>query len=300
MRFKEIESAQLDEILSGAEQGTLELLCKAIEVNKNVSFTYNTHRRVVEVHCVGRNAKNILARSWQVAGGSVSGIEAGWKLFNLSKIRKAYLMDLESRAPRQGYVNGDSAMTLKIFCEYGDYNSSIDPKDDILDQSHEGDILAQFKLGHIYLKDNQLELAAKWFETAGEAGHIESQLEIGFMYLTGYGVHLNTQSAKAWFELAAENGDPTAQFHLGQIQEDDAEDDEDRAKARKWYELSASQGSDEAKEWLADQVGKEGEGGEESTSWFKKVAKSAVKKGKKKLNKLLSRLFNDDNAEEEE
>lgn len=94
-----------------------ELFCTAINQKKCLHVYYDGHDRVIEAHAVGYTKDgNTVARIWQVSGGSVSGSSSPWRLMRLDRVTKASLSEQISKAPRDGYKRGDSAME-KILCE---------------------------------------------------------------------------------------------------------------------------------------------------------------------------------------
>src|SRR5688572_16665571 len=71
-----------------------------------------------------------------------------------------------------------------------------------------GDVQSQFEMGMLYLsgeggvRKNYGE-ALKWLELAGKGGHAEARFNLGYMYKTGLGALQNFEQAFQWFELAA-------------------------------------------------------------------------------------------------
>lgn len=87
----------------------------AMIAKQSILFNYDGEPRLVEVHAVGLTKKGQLAlRGYQSAGGSNSGTPQ-WRLFTLDKIQSLDLTFMPSHAPRDGYVQGDSAMPQILF-----------------------------------------------------------------------------------------------------------------------------------------------------------------------------------------
>lgn len=91
-----------------------DVLQTAMATGLRVAFEYDHQPRVVEVHAVGttKTGKTCF-RGYQVAGGSLSGEDEGWKLFSTNRIHEEpRILDDASLAPREGYRQGDSAFTV--------------------------------------------------------------------------------------------------------------------------------------------------------------------------------------------
>ena len=91
----------------------MQILCDAINQKKCIELEYGGHKRVVEVHLVGRDTATRIEHAvvWQVSGGSNSGTEQGWKDFHINNISNPAIIDLASHAPRDDYVTQRSQYT---------------------------------------------------------------------------------------------------------------------------------------------------------------------------------------------
>jgi uncharacterized protein len=71
----------------------------------------------------------------------------------------------------------------------------------------QGDVGAQVKLGHMYLKGEgvlpDLAQAANWYRKAADQGNPFAQYELGIMYSEGYGVPRDYVESYIWFSLAS-------------------------------------------------------------------------------------------------
>lgn len=77
----------------------------------------------------------------------------------------------------------------------------------------------QVKLADDYLAgrgiEQDLKMAAYWFEKAAGAGDPGAQFEIAYLYETGVGVDKNPERAAHWYQLAASSGMLLAKVNLG-------------------------------------------------------------------------------------
>ncbi len=94
-----------------------QIFTDSIKNKKCVEIFYHGFSRIVEVHTFGNNTLGHDAiRAWQVSGGSVRNEPIGWKMFLLSDMRGAQLLNQEALSPRSGYKKGDRGMRI-IYCE---------------------------------------------------------------------------------------------------------------------------------------------------------------------------------------
>lgn len=89
-----------------------QLIVSAIEGKYLLQFSYEGKARVVEPHCYGVNTKgNVTMRAFQVDGYSSSGA-MGWKMYDVNKIGSLEILESKFENPRDGYVKGDSHMSV--------------------------------------------------------------------------------------------------------------------------------------------------------------------------------------------
>jgi hypothetical protein len=81
---------------------------------------------------------------------------------------------------------------------------------------------------------------------AAEQGDIGKQIELGYMYITGYGVSQDFAEAAKWYRNAAEQGDAGAQAYLGDMYREGKGVQQDYDEAIKWYRMAAEQGQADA------------------------------------------------------
>lgn len=112
-----------------------------------------------------------------------------------------------------------------------------------------------------------------------QEGRIESQFNLGFMFMAGLGVERNVVKAIQWYDRAAQEGHAKAQFNLGVIYDKGDGTERDIAKALHWYREAAKQGVVEAQFNLAS-LYFTGDGVAQSTKravkWFRRAAKRGL------------------------
>ena len=84
-----------------------------------------------------------------------------------------------------------------------------------------GDMQSQFQMGQMYLKGIKIrmdyEQAVYWFEKAAVQGHIESMFALGNLYASGKGIPADIEKALFWYEQAALRDYAPAQKKLSEI-----------------------------------------------------------------------------------
>ncbi len=115
-----------------------------------------------------------------------------------------------------------------------------------LPKAEEGDIFAQYVMGHMYSNGKMVEadpeVGLRWYREAAEAGFAPSQLAVGTMYFEGQGVERDRTKALDWFERAAEKGYARAQSNLAAVYLGEEGIEPDYDKALHWYREAAAQG----------------------------------------------------------
>ena len=121
---------------------------------------------------------------------------------------------------------------------------------DVLDAlrsaAEQGDVVAQFDLGFVYLNGKGVPAddveAAYWFRLAAEQGDAPAQGQLGVFYASGRGVLRDDAEALRWYRLAAEQGDARAQGLVGSMYLEGRGVLKDDAEAVGWFRLAAEQG----------------------------------------------------------
>ena len=119
----------------------------------------------------------------------------------------------------------------------------------------QGHAEAQSRLGNMYIKGfgvtRNYDTALIWQRRAAEQGLAMAQFSIGYMYFFGLGVPRNLETAVNWYKRAADQGLPAAQSGLGIAFANGRGVPKDYAKALKYYRLAAEQGFGVAQNGLA-------------------------------------------------
>jgi TPR repeat protein len=118
--------------------------------------------------------------------------------------------------------------------------------------AEQGDPDAQVNLGNLYLKGygvaQDYGAALRWYLKAAKQGSAIGQGKLGMMHYYGLGVREDHAAAAGWFRAAAEQGDAGAEAILGTLYEAGDGVGKDAVQAYFWYALAASHGRSEAQE----------------------------------------------------
>ncbi len=113
-----------------------------------------------------------------------------------------------------------------------------------------GNAAAQVNLGNLYMKgwgvEQDYPLAQTWFRKAADQGERMAQSKLGILYYHGLGVRKDATEAANWFRKAAEQGETTAQAILGTLYAEGEGVPKDFAQAFYWYTMAEEQGNQEA------------------------------------------------------
>lgn len=82
-------------------------------------------------------------------------------------------------------------------------------------KAEEGDPAAQYRYGVTCAQREEDAEAVKWFRRAAEAGNVDAQGSLAFMYASGRGVARDDVEAATWYRRAADRGSAEAQYNLG-------------------------------------------------------------------------------------
>jgi localization factor PodJL len=106
----------------------------------------------------------------------------------------------------------------------------------------QGQPVAQYLLGTLYVQDKQEAEAVHWFTAAASQGNIKAMHNLAIAYAQGQGVAPDAAQAVTWFERAANQGYHDSEFDLAVMYERGMGVPQDAAAALKWYLIAASRG----------------------------------------------------------
>lgn len=90
-------------------------ITSAIQNKQLISFNYRGYPRIAEPHTYGVDLKGHRALcAFQVAGGSSSGEEVGWKTFHIAEMEDLAVLPKKFSKARDGYQCGDKAFRMII------------------------------------------------------------------------------------------------------------------------------------------------------------------------------------------
>ncbi len=78
-------------------------------------------------------------------------------------------------------------------------------------------MLAQYLLGLIHQKDNNIQESIKWFKLAADRGYVDAMFQLAEIYDNKKMGFKNKNKSKKYYIKAAENGHHKAQFNLGNL-----------------------------------------------------------------------------------
>ena len=87
---------------------------------------------------------------------------------------------------------------------------------------------------------------AEWEQKAA-LGDMDSQRQLGVMYLLGQGIDADYAVALDWFNKAAAQGEHIAQYQLGVMYAEGKGVEQNNVQAHMWYSLSVQQGNPSAR-----------------------------------------------------
>jgi TPR repeat protein len=102
--------------------------------------------------------------------------------------------------------------------------------------------LAGFDEGVAAYQAGDLQLAAKEFRAAAEAGNANAQFNMALMYERGIVVSKDEQESLVWYRKSAEQGNSNAQFNLAVMYENGRGTAVDFYQAHQWYRKAVVQG----------------------------------------------------------
>ncbi|TKB07368.1 MAG: sel1 repeat family protein [Mesorhizobium sp.] len=138
-----------------------------------------------------------------------------------------------------------------------------------------GSVPAMTWVGYIYLKGRGVDVdtsaALAWFLRAAEAGDGEAMGWIAHIHFYGDGVPVDMAAAYQWYTKAAEAGEADAMSRLGYMYSKGIEAPKDLDSARHWFSKAAQAGDASGQHNYASLLFEAGES-EAAESWIRKAA----------------------------
>ena len=110
-----------------------------------------------------------------------------------------------------------------------------------------GDAAAMSRLGDCYFQGQGVEAdyeqAVEWYQKAADAGNTEAMLRLGDCYFQGQGVEVDYEQAVEWYQTAAEAGDAAAMSRLGDCYFQGRGIATNFVRAAEWYQRAAEAGN---------------------------------------------------------
>jgi TPR repeat protein len=154
---------------------------------------------------------------------------------------------------------------------------------------------AEVNLGVMYLNGwgvgRNYGAALRWFREAADQGFARAYYNLGILYMNGQGVHQDYEAARQYFEKGANAGDTSAQTNLGYLYDRGLGMPQNPKLALKWYRKAAEGGNPLAQHNLGD-LYLRGDGVEQDNAlaleWFKKAAAQGQTGAEIKLGYMLA------------
>lgn len=95
-------------------------------------------------------------------------------------------------------------------------------------------------------KPEQIDQAVALLSSLAQEGHVDAQVDLGFLLASGQAAQHDLSEAARWFSMAAEAGSAQAQFNYGVLLRSGQGTRQDLPKAAKMFHLAAVAGNAEA------------------------------------------------------
>lgn len=105
-----------------------------------------------------------------------------------------------------------------------------------------GDSGAQYELGLEAEQRQDYSEAFKWFQLAAKQGLNGAQVDLAYLYVTGFGTVKDLAQAVHWYSLAAAQGNVNGEYSLGICYLHGEGIEQNSALARKWISLALGHG----------------------------------------------------------
>jgi TPR repeat protein len=105
-----------------------------------------------------------------------------------------------------------------------------------------GDSGAQYEMGLEAEQEQDYRGAFKWFQLAAKQGLNGAQVDLAYLYVTGFGTNKDPEQAAHWYSLAAAQGNPNGEYSLGICYLHGEGIEQNSALARKWVSSALMHG----------------------------------------------------------
>ena len=120
-----------------------------------------------------------------------------------------------------------------------------------LEAAEAGNVQAQCNLGYMYEHSlgvpTNIPAALKWYQRAADAGNNDGRMGLGWIYEHGIGGYLDYPGALKWYRMAANAGDNRGRNALGWMSENGLGCEQNYAQAFDWFRTAAEAG----RQWRA-------------------------------------------------
>lgn len=93
---------------------------------------------------------------------------------------------------------------------------------------------AQYEIGLEAEQKQDYREAFKWFQLAAKQGLDGAQVDLAYLYVTGFGANRDLEQAAHWYSLAAAQGNPNGEYSLGICYLHGEGIEQNSTLARKW------------------------------------------------------------------
>ncbi|KAF9432146.1 hypothetical protein BGZ76_011203 [Entomortierella beljakovae] len=153
-------------------------------------------------------------------------------------------------------IGGDAESQVDIGVIYASIHKNYDKAMKwYLKAAEQGHVVAQYSIGHIYLKGDGFFLqdykkANEWFVISAEKNNVLAQTAIGYLYHEGKNYPRNPKAAMEWYLKADKQNCLTAAMNIGILYGNGEGVTRDDSKSMEWYTKSAEQGNTSAQAYL--------------------------------------------------
>lgn len=159
------------------------------------------------------------------------------------------------------------------------FNNDNTVFEEYLAAAEAGDVNAQSKVAFMYAKgintNKDEETSIKWYRTAADNNHVDAQYNLALMYAKGRGVKQDYHEALKWYKIAAEEDDECSQYALAMMYNKGIGTDKDLGLAYHWFRKAAEQGNTNSEYKIAEMLHK-GIGVDEDLNaaheWYQKAS----------------------------